>query len=76
MVKDLQYFIIMGCSSLKVMDDKDDLSFCLIFYIFEFSTINTCYFMIKNDILRRNFLAKKMHFFLILLDITQKLWTC
>ena len=32
--------------------------------------------MIKNDILRGNFLAKKMHFFLILLDITQKLWTC
>ena len=37
--------------------------FVLFFIFFEFSTINTCYFMIRNDILRRNFLAKKMHFF-------------
>ena len=50
--------------------------FILFFIFLEISSINTRYFMIKNDILRGNFLAKKMHFFLILLDITQKLWTC
>ena len=44
------------------MDDKDDLSLHLIFYVFEIC-YNTCYFMIKNDILRGNYLAKKMHFF-------------
>ena len=36
MVKDLQYFIIMGCSSLKVMDDKDDLFLSYFLYFLNF----------------------------------------
>lgn len=58
------------------MDDKGGFSFRLYFLHFlEFSTISTCCFKIENDVLRRTFLAKKVHFFSHSLHITQKLWT-